>query len=55
MLVPVVDTLPQDGFSPTISQVADGIRTDPPPSDPSPMGTSPHAIAAAVPDELPDA
>ena len=40
---------PNDGFSPTTPQNEPGIRTDPPPSLPIPIGPSPAATAAAAP------
>ena len=41
------------GRKPTTPHRAAGIREDPPVSEPSPAGTSPAAIAAAVPPEDP--
>ena len=46
-------TRPSDGFIPDNPQHEDGIRIDPPPSDPVPSGTMPAAIAAAVPPDEP--
>ncbi|CAH0259655.1 hypothetical protein SRABI128_03110 [Microbacterium sp. Bi128] len=40
---------PRDGFSPTTPTVADGMRIDPPPSDPIAAGSSPAATATAAP------
>ena len=48
-------TRPKLGFSPTLPQNAAGMRTDPAPSVPTPIGPHPAATAAAVPpDEPPD-
>ena len=41
--------LPRCGLSPNSPQNAAGIRIEPPPSDPSAIGTSPAATAAALP------
>lgn len=46
---------PRVGFKPNSPQLAAGIRIDPPPSLPWPMGTMPAATAAAVPPEDPPA
>jgi hypothetical protein len=42
-------TRPRWGLSPNSPQNADGIRIEPPPSPPRPIGTMPEATAAAVP------
>lgn len=42
-------TRPRLGFSPTSPVAAAGIRTDPPPSDPTAAGSSPAATATAAP------
>src|SRR5215470_12021535 len=42
-------TRPYDGLTPTRPQKAAGIRTEPPPSVPIPIGPSPAATAAAAP------
>ena len=46
-------TRPRWGFSPNSPQKADGIRIEPPPSEPSATGTMPAATAAALPPEEP--
>src|SRR5581483_2640558 len=46
-------TRPYVGFTPTIPQNAAGCRTDPPVSDPSAIGTTPAATAAADPPDEP--
>ena len=50
---PPLGTLPSDGLIPDNPQHEDGIRIDPPPSDPVASGTMPEAIAAALPPEDP--
>ena len=52
---PCAGTRPREGFTPTTPQVAAGIRTDPPPSEPIANGTRPAATAAAAPPEEPPA
>src|SRR5260221_5262329 len=42
-------TRPSDGFIPVSPQSADGMRIDPPPSDPVASGTIPPATAPALP------
>src|SRR4029078_12482813 len=42
-------TRPYVGFTPTTPQNAAGCRTEPPVSEPSAMGTTPEATAAAAP------
>src|SRR5687768_12188995 len=46
-------TRPGDGRNPTTLQNAAGLRSDPPVSLPSAMGTMPHASATAAPPLLP--
>ena len=46
-------TRPRDGFIPLRPQHEDGIRIEPPPSDPVASGTMPDAMAAALPPEDP--
>src|SRR5581483_4335630 len=46
-------TRPYVGFTPTTPQNAAGCRTDPPVSDPSAIGTTPAATAAADPPDEP--
>jgi hypothetical protein len=46
---PPTGTAPCAGLSPTTSQAAAGIRSEPPVSVPRPSGTSPAATAAALP------
>ena len=50
---PPEGTRPSDGFIPDSPQHDDGIRIDPPPSEPVANGTIPAAIAAALPPEDP--
>src|SRR5580658_1708345 len=52
---PPAGTRPRDGFMPDRPQQADGIRMEPPPSEPVASGTMPAASAAAVPPEEPPA
>src|SRR6202035_5823491 len=52
---PPAGTRPKDGLSPESPQSAEGIRMDPPPSEPVASGTMPAAIAAAEPPEEPPA
>ena len=47
--VPPPGTRPSEGFMPESPQQADGIRMDPPPSEPVARGTMPAASAAAAP------
>src|SRR3954452_11160680 len=46
-------TLPYVGFTPTTPQNAAGCLTEPPVSEPSAIGTSPAATAAAEPPDEP--
>ena len=46
-------TRPWLGFRPDIAHMADGIRMEPPPSEPVPAGTMPDMTAAAVPPDEP--
>ena len=48
-----VGTRPSDGFSPDSAVADDGMRIDPPPSDPVASGTIPDASAADVPPDEP--
>ena len=48
-------TRPSDGFIPEIPHTADGMRIEPPPSDPVHSGTIPAAMAAADPPDEPPA
>lgn len=50
---PPLGTNPWVGLSPDSPQSADGMRIDPPPSDPVASGTMPAAMAAAVPPDDP--
>ncbi len=43
------ETRPRDGLMPTTPQQLDGIRIEPPPSEPSAIGQRPAATAAADP------
>src|ERR1700674_5450690 len=43
------DMRPRDGLNPTVPQQLDGIRTEPPPSDPCAKANNPAATAAAAP------
>ena len=52
---PVVGTTPDDGFRPTIPQLAAGIRPDPAVSVPSENTTSPTATTTAEPELDPPA
>ena len=45
--------MPDVVFKPTKSFQTDGIRTDPPVSDPIAMGANPNATEAAAPDDDP--
>ncbi len=47
------DTRPRDGLSPKVPHHADGIRIEPPPSEPRAIGQSPAASAAAAPPDDP--
>src|SRR5215831_6971428 len=44
---PATGTVPRPGLKPTTPQFADGMRIDPPPSEPRASGTRPAATAAA--------
>ena len=46
-------TRPSDGFMPLSPQHDEGMRIDPPPSDPVASGTMPDAMAAAAPPDEP--
>ena len=48
-------TRPSDGFIPDSPQADDGIRSEPPPSEPVASGTMPEAMAAALPPDEPPA
>src|SRR5436190_4853585 len=48
-----VGTRPNEGFSPESPVADDGMRIEPPPSDPVAMGTIPAARAADVPPDEP--
>src|SRR5262245_9643437 len=48
-------TRPSDGLRPDRPHTADGIRIEPPPSEPVASGTRPAAIAAAAPPDDPPA
>ncbi len=54
-LGPPSGTRPKEGLNPLKPQAADGIRKDPPPSEPVASGTMPAAKAAAEPPEEPPA
>src|SRR5690242_806839 len=43
------ETRPRDGLRPTVPQQLDGMRTEPPPSEPCAKAQSPAATAAAAP------
>lgn len=47
------DTRSRCGFSPNRPHQVDGMRIEPPPSDPNASGASPAATAAALPPLLP--
>src|SRR5438309_6928210 len=47
--MPVVGMAPVVGLSPNVPHIAEGIRIEPPVSDPSASGTIPAATAAADP------
>src|SRR3954453_3882710 len=50
---PPLGTRPSDGLNPDSPHSADGMRIDPPPSDPVARGTIPAAMAAALPPDDP--
>src|ERR1700730_12309648 len=50
---PPTGTRPSDGLSPESPHSADGMRIEPPPSDPVASGTIPAAMAAALPPDEP--
>ena len=50
---PPLGTRPREAFIPDRPHAAEGIRIEPPPSDPVAMGTMPAAMAAAEPPEDP--
>src|SRR5438270_306723 len=50
---PPLGTRPSDGLKPDRPHNAEGMRIDPPPSDPVAKGTMPAAMAAALPPEEP--
>src|SRR5579863_9852716 len=50
---PPEGTRPSDGLTPLNPQHDDGIRMEPPPSDPVASGTMPAAMAAAAPPDEP--
>src|SRR3954469_1458720 len=50
---PPLGTRPSDGLNPDSPHIADGMRIDPPPSDPVASGTIPAAMAAALPPDEP--
>ena len=52
-MAPPSGTRPSEGFIPESPQAADGMRIEPPPSEPVASGTIPAASAAAVPPEEP--
>ena len=52
-VAPPAGTRPRDGFIPERPQQAEGMRIEPPPSDPVARGTMPAASAAAAPPEEP--
>ena len=52
---PPTGTRPSDGFMPVMPHSDDGMRIEPPPSDPVHSGTSPAAMAAAEPPDEPPA
>ena len=53
--VPPPGTRPREGFIPESPQQAEGIRMEPPPSEPVARGTIPEASAAAAPPDEPPA
>src|SRR4030088_1561965 len=50
---PPTGTRPSDALKPDRPQRADGMRIEPPPSDPVARGTIPAAMAAALPPDEP--
>ena len=52
---PPTGTRPSDGFMPEIPHTDDGMRIEPPPSEPVHSGTRPAAMAAAEPPDEPPA
>src|SRR4051812_12472464 len=54
-LGPPIGTRPRDGFMPLMPHTEEGIRMEPPPSEPVQSGTSPAAMAAPEPPEDPPA
>src|SRR3981081_4813735 len=50
---PPTGTRPSDALKPDRPQRADGVRLEPPPSDPVARGTIPAAMAAALPPDDP--
>src|SRR5262245_528408 len=54
-LRPPIGTRPSDAFIPLMPHTDEGMRIDPPPSDPVQSGTSPAAMAAAEPPDDPPA
>src|SRR4051794_12640889 len=52
---PPAGTRPSEGLNPASPHTADGMRIDPPPSDPVASGTMPAATAAALPPDEPPA